>query len=36
MVKTDTAAYAAIFMYETIISRFGISKFFVNDMLHIF
>ena len=30
-VKSDTAAHAAIFMYENIISRFGVPKILVSD-----
>ena len=30
-VKTDTAAHAAIFMYENIIFRFGVPKILVSD-----
>ena len=30
-VKTDTAAHAAAFMYENIITRFGVPKIIVSD-----
>ena len=30
-VKTDTAVHAAVFMYENIISRFGVPKILVSD-----
>jgi hypothetical protein len=32
VVKTDTAAHAATFMYENIISRFGCPKILISDM----
>ena len=31
VVKTNTAEHAATFMYENIISRFGVPKFLVSD-----
>lgn len=31
VVKTDTAVHADVFIYETIILKFGMPKIFVSD-----